>query len=432
MDHCWALNDTGSEKFSTNHDTYGGGDYNWGDGSWADGPKFGTDQAFYFEDCAFTSIEGKHGSLDGQAGMRRVVRHCYLLDCAPSLHGTESGGRQRGARMVETYLNTIDLRASRTTGIQHRAGTGLYWGNTFLVDSGFRRGIQLEAFRQLFPARVWGAANGANPLDNNDTEGDGRYVVGHRPHLYFSGTISASTLGASGLPISITLNSIDGSRNWSGFAMSDTSSGNVDFRNCQNNTANVALITSNKGTTLNVASIANQHSQSHKWSVGDSVVIYRVARASLDQPGMGKADLITGTPPTNTNWPNQQSEPLYSWLNTNNGSNYTAAFFTLPSAYPYSTIKENRDYYQWNTSFDGTTGVGVGLRSARPSTGTKGVGYWATDENTLYVATATNRWSVYYKPYVYPHPLVGGALPGNIQPTAARLRVDEQPKVPEH
>src|SRR5262249_53290922 len=137
------------------------------------------------------SENGKHGSLVGAGGMRRVVRHCYFRNCVATLHGTESGGRQRGSRMVETYLNTFDLRGGSSgvggTGFLHRAGTGIYWGNTFFTDPSFTRGCQLHAKRQLNPFRVWGGASGMNPLDSNDTEGNGTYVAGHPPHLYWTG-----------------------------------------------------------------------------------------------------------------------------------------------------------------------------------------------------------------------------------------------------
>ena len=82
------------------------------------------------------------------------------------------------------------------------------------------------------------------------------------------------------------------------------------------------------------------------------------------------------------------------------------------------TVKENRDFFNWNPNFDGTAGVGVGLRSDRPATCTKGVGYWATDEKTLYVASANNIWSVYYKPFVYPHPLVSDVPTAPTPPAA--------------
>ena len=87
-------------------------------------------------------------------------------------------------------------------------------------------------------------------------------------------------------------------------------------------------------------------------------------------------------------------------------------------------IVANRDWYNQKTPFDGTTGVGNGLLAARPATCTTGVGYWATDQGEwnsnqpgadgqLYKCTTTNTWSLYYKPYSYPHPLtvLAGAPP---------------------
>ncbi len=71
----------------------------------------------------------------------------------------------------------------------------------------------------------------------------------------------------------------------------------------------------------------------------------------------------------------------------------------------------NRDFYNENPLFDGTNGVGVGTFAKRPSTcvlpanARTGVGYWATDQSILYVATANNTWTVFFTPYTYPHPL---------------------------
>ena len=63
-------------------------------------------------------------------------------------------------------------------------------------------------------------------------------------------------------------------------------------------------------------------------------------------------------------------------------------------------------------SFNGTAGTGTGLLSARPSTCTPQVAYWATDTNTLYQCSSANTWKSYYTPYQYPHPLQGqGPLP---------------------
>jgi PKD repeat protein len=67
--------------------------------------------------------------------------------------------------------------------------------------------------------------------------------------------------------------------------------------------------------------------------------------------------------------------------------------------------REDREFWREKAVFNGTTGMGVGLLANRPTTGTLGVGYWATDAKILYRWTENNRWEEYYKPYTYPHPL---------------------------
>lgn len=105
------------------------------------------------------------------------------------------------------------------------------------------------------------------------------------------------------------------------------------------------------------------------------------------------------------------SNPLYAWKNTNNGVEVPPT----PSEVP-AYLVENRDFFSYNPSFNGTKGVGVGALASRPSTCTKNVAYWATDRGSwntavegengvLYRCTATNKWMPYYTPYTYPHPL---------------------------
>jgi len=67
--------------------------------------------------------------------------------------------------------------------------------------------------------------------------------------------------------------------------------------------------------------------------------------------------------------------------------------------------RENVHFWRQIVPFNGTSGIGVGLLSARPATCKVGVAYWATDTRTLYRATAANTWTGYYTPYTYPHPL---------------------------
>ena len=144
----------------------------------------------------------------------------------------------------------------------------------------------------------------------------------------------------------------------------------------------------------------------------------------LDQPGRGAGDLLSGSFPNVLDsrtgtiaWPQQALSPIYIWANTfTPASGFSPV--SLISIGDSSLLADNQDYYQQfgtygeSGSFKGTTGVGQGLYSAIPSAckagpggNTPGVGYWATDQNTLYVCNPTNTWTAYYTPYTYPHPL---------------------------
>jgi uncharacterized repeat protein (TIGR02543 family) len=99
--------------------------------------------------------------------------------------------------------------------------------------------------------------------------------------------------------------------------------------------------------------------------------------------------------------------PAYSWNNTGNSNANVPASVSSNSS---QHIQANRDFYDYNVSFNGTSGVGKGLLSTRPVTCTTGVAYFATDQGTLgtlYKCTATDTWTPYFTPYTCPHPLAG-------------------------
>jgi hypothetical protein len=100
------------------------------------------------------------------------------------------------------------------------------------------------------------------------------------------------------------------------------------------------------------------------------------------------------------------------------GGLVTACCPSLPVGPGRNVPMEDIDVWFHKASFNGTSGVGVGLYASMPTTCTPGVAYWATDkggnwntvnetadDGALYKCTATNTWELYYKPYTYPHPL---------------------------
>jgi hypothetical protein len=147
----------------------------------------------------------------------------------------------------------------------------------------------------------------------------------------------------------------------------------------------------------------------------------------FDQPGRGSGDLIINDFPNAINsvlgsatYPRELLEPTYFFMNSMTGGTKDVGALGGP-------VISNQDYYfdcgaanpSCSSGFTGAAGTGYGSLASRPgsckagpggtfgvsSTGSYGVAYWATDQNTLYVCTAANTWTNVYTPYTYPHPL---------------------------
>ena len=103
--------------------------------SWNRPMTFGTEQAVYVEDCAFSAVSqfpNANVAMDGDNGCRVVFRHNTLQDYCFGTHGADSSGPMNSALQHEVMHNTFTV----TTGvgqafcIQFRGGTGAVFDNT--------------------------------------------------------------------------------------------------------------------------------------------------------------------------------------------------------------------------------------------------------------------------------------------------------------
>lgn len=270
----------------------------------------------------------------------------------------------------------------------------------------------LTCYRQFHPFPFWGGASGKNRLDLNDPHG-----------LYASGKHT----GENNSPTLIAANAGWKVNQWVGYSITNTT------RSTTTRTGAVfhpsSYITANTSDTITF--LKSDTGSPMTFNNGDGFEIYKLV-AALDQPGRGKGNLLADKDPALTgSWPHQELEPVYGWGNTYNNSRQ------LDLASPYPTIQENRDFYNQKTPFNGTAGVGVGKVAERPKTCTPGVAYWATDQGEwdsthegpdgqLYVCSVPNTWSVYYKPYTYPHPLVAGTPASSANTARDQGRADTE------
>lgn len=338
------------------------GDY--GDNSWADSPNWGSEQAIFIEDCTFTGFGGST-FIDGDAGMRVVVRHDTITQSEAGNHGTETSQRWRSGRTFEFYQNILDGGPGGCGGpcergwvLYIRGGSALVWGNTGPTVNGtagiqrFDSLVKFDEYRLWFKATPWGQADGKNAWDKN------------YPSVFDSGTATGSS----------SLTMIDTSKNWSanrwrGYSLLNTAAGTA------------SLISSN--TTNSVKYDGNPQGASMSFSAGQGYEIRRV-EVVLDGPGRGKGNMINIDSPA---WPNEAIEPVRIWGNV------------------------------LGSTFGNNNGKPI---IPAPPTLSSGVDWYYSADNSAALPG--------YTPYRYPHPLVSGGTPAptpapsptpNVSPTSA-------------
>ena len=350
-----------------------------GDKSWADYPWFGTDKFIFFEDNCFNNTSGSaiNGCIDGEFGGRWVIRHNHMYNTQTQTHGTEN--RYRGARCTEIYSNDFHFSSPAGGLGGMRTGSHLFHDNTF--DGTY--GLQKPSFNDVrmyfrFNTDPFGGATGDNPFDINATEANGTHIDGHPPYLFYSGTAATgsntTTIVDSGSPGWTT-------NQWRGYV-------------AKLSTGRMSQIQSNTSNTLTVCYVSGGYGSTPTWTAGDYYQIHRPL-VTLDQPGRGKCDLITGgwnqpLPVINSvtgtaSWPHQALEPCFSWNNLYNRT--TPVNFSIMNDPAGATYVEGRDYYS-NSSISAAQAVYTAARN--------GVNYTG--------------------PYTYPHPLVTNSTVTAIQP----------------
>jgi len=394
-----------------------------GDTSWATPSSFGASGNFFFEDNTFQNTFGDTGYAcsDDTGGSRTVYRYNNLINCTLHTHGTETSGRMRGARHREIYRNTGSFNLSVGTPlIVNRGGTGIYFDNT--ASGNYSYGlVALNTYRRN--DLITNHSDGSTPFGRCGT------FTATGASTSFDGANTTVTLT---FPVGVvysyaSLN--DQYVTYQTFSGASPSSYNGTFA-----TAGIVgdsrrikyKVTGNPGPISGIITITSPFDT--------PVTGYAGGYRCLDQAGAGMTILYQGFQPNYSptisplSPANSALEPIYAWNNILNG---------LPSHLKNGGLDvavENRDFYNENTSFDGTTGIGMGILSSMPGTCTTGVAYWATDQGSwnstdkggqgvLYKCLSTNNWVKFYTPFPYPHPLVTGIAVQSLQVPEAPTRL---------
>ena len=388
----------------------GQGTFETQSGIWAEASVLGTQSAVYVEDNIFSRTDGEnYNCMDGNRGARTVFRYNTLLNTGHEVHSLQNDGT-RSYRSWEIYGNTFTANIYAFRPMFIRGGTGIVFDNTVSGAKWSFKSITTDNNRTYNSVGVSGRCNGSSTWDGNLT-------IDNIP-LY--GDIGTGTHTGGNSEAVLT----DSTKNWTADSMVYSSSVRPGATIYNITDGSSCVITANTATQVMCTLTSGTN---NIWNSGDQ---YRITDGypCRDQTGRGTdANLFDKL---SLPYPPQNSSPVYLWANWIT-ENSTILPFTVSNGFNYQ-FKSDRDYYQYVSNFNGSSGTGCGTLVARPATCTVGTAYWATNQScsdltgmvgpnpatpisgTLYKCTATNTWTAYYTPYTYPHPLRGGiSIKGN-------------------
>lgn len=266
----------------------------YGDASWANPAVYGGTNATYIENNLFTD-DNKFGWCDSSQGGRMVYRYNHSDGYFFNTHGPESGGRVRGCRYIECYMNLFDQTGYITdprnpgqfknnyTGLDVRGGSGVVFSNVY---RGVDKGMLIRDYRSTdntINYQPWWGATGLTNWDNNGNELAGGFA---------SGTTNVSYLTVAGNP-------------WVPNQWVACSVYNYQSNKCgtvSGNTSNTITFNQN-GFTVGLIGFKD----------GDQYTIHAIY-PMLDGIGIGQCGLLTGDFPTPV-YLNFQPQILYNWNN---------------------------------------------------------------------------------------------------------------------
>lgn len=399
------------------HDRWAGDAAAFGDKSWSEPSTIGASDAWYWEDITLTHADA--GAIqsyftDDFRGARVVYRFNTITNGSIQNHGTETGGRFRSYREVDYYRNNVSNTLYDAPGVLNfRGGSGYGHGNVFTSSGSgsFKKTFAGSTFRRDDASRP----NGWQPWNRCGT---------------YSATITRSGTTAT---VTETAHRVHTTGSYVTISGADQAEYNDTFWAFSATVDTYTFTVSGSPATPATGTItARSPFDGNTDSTG---------YPCLDQFGAGAGAYLSGdTPVSPTFIPmspldgmNQASQPVYIWANTWNGSATSLAISGLPDV-----VEDNRDLFNQNASYNGTSERGVYVGTSLPANCTTGDAAWITDEGSWntetaaihanhgsnhtegedgkrYACTATDTWTAKYganstgEPYAYPHPLRGGS-----------------------